>query len=164
MAGKKRTSGLIETRRKLSKPSIVSMVEATQQIKKAEIKDDPAARPDMPDGLDKDAREEWERIVGYLAPTGRLAKMDRTALLIYVDAYATFMKAGRHLNKPGQSPVMKSKTGTPVRNPWFDIRKQAAADMCRYLALFGMSPMDRVKMLKPTGEKPQAPGNPYDEF
>src|SRR5579859_4519112 len=57
--------------------------------------------PEMPKGMSKAARREWERIVPQLLQLGVLSRIDGKALAAYCDAYALWEQARKEIVKYG---------------------------------------------------------------
>lgn len=113
-----------------------------------------AGRPECPDHLDDDAREEWERIVPLLDEAGILARADGAALAIYCTTFSRWLRAKAEL-KYGLT-VMTEKGGQKA-SPLISVVNQAEALMARLLAEFGATPSARSTLRLP--EKP-----PVDEL
>lgn len=100
-----------------------------------------------PAHLDKEARRQWQAVVGLLAPRGVLTEADVMALTMLCELWAE----DRVLGKKIKRLVVGSLDWNRVRNARSDIRKQLK-DM---LAKFGLTPADRPRV-KLQGQKPEA--------
>ncbi|MET0154757.1 MAG: phage terminase small subunit P27 family [Rickettsiales bacterium] len=95
-----------------------------------------------PDYLGRDGREEWQRMCAML----NVEALDRTALLLYCDAYDIFCVASRQMAEGGQPLVCESAEGGAYYNMLLAVKDKAAARMHKFLALFGLAPADRARL------------------
>ena len=102
---------------------------------------------------DKEALEEWNRIVPELHRAGIVKNIDRTALTQYCCAYSEWSKALRSCR---HARLIRKKDGTLLLNPSFKIVREMSALMVKLLSEFGMTPSSRVR-LKPSGKKSTDP-------
>jgi P27 family predicted phage terminase small subunit len=116
--------------------------------------------PAPPDFLTGYAREEWARIAPELFRLGLLTIVDEPALAAYCTSFATFRTAVETLAKMGEAdPVsralmIKTVKGGATQNPLFLTARQAANDMLRVAAEFGMTPAARSRLNSPFGPPP----------
>jgi P27 family predicted phage terminase small subunit len=109
----------------------------------------PVAIPEPPAELGPEALEEWGRITAQLAALGSITHLDRSALAIYCDAWATWRNATRELEAIGR--IIKSPSGYPVLNPWQTVANSAWKTMQALLPQFGLTPAGRAALLVPAG-------------
>lgn len=92
--------------------------------------------PRCPDHLQDEARKEWQRVTRELASTGRLEHTDRAALAAYCVLWQTFIECDKKVLESG--PVVESKSGNAVVNPYLTARNAAAKLMRQYAADLGL--------------------------
>ena len=118
-----------------------------------------------PGYLGDDGKQEWDRMCAML----NVEALDRTALLLYCDAYDTFCQASRQMKEESQPLVNKSEDGGAYYNLMLAVKEKSAARMHKCLALFGLTPGDRAMLQtqnpamfsKRGGE---VASNPFDEI
>jgi P27 family predicted phage terminase small subunit len=103
-----------------------------------------AGIPRCPTELNAVAKREWRRIAPELAALGLLAKVDRTALALYCDAYARWIEAVRSIERFGV--VIKSPNGLPIQSPYLAIANKSGEQVRLLLAEFGMTPASRSRV------------------
>lgn len=105
---------------------------------------------DAPDWLDTIAQEEWARMMPELHRWRLFTAMDVAALAAYCANFSRWRQAEAklaQLNKGQDLPfIVKSPKGYPIQSPYLAISNRAQELMRVYLALFGMSPSDRVRL------------------
>jgi len=109
----------------------------TEAVLKTEI-------PRCPPELSRLAKREWRRIAPDLAALGLLAKIDRSALALYCEAYARWIEAIEAIHKYGV--VIKSPSGYPVQSPYVAIANKAGEQVRLMLGEFGMTPAARSRV------------------
>ena len=127
------------------------------------------AVPSAPEILNQDAKREWTRVARHLAEIGALAKIDRSALAAYCQAYGMWLEASRAIQKIADSGdpfgglITKTKSGNLIQSPLVGIANKARSDMVRYAAEFGMTPSarSRVQVDPFATEKQQSPARKY---
>lgn len=105
--------------------------------------------PQAPAHLSQRAREEWDTIAPQLHEAGLLAKVDRSALAAYCQAYGRWVEAEVALKTHGT--LVKSPSGFPMVSPYLTVANKAMEQMTKMLIEFGMSPSSRSRV---TVEKP----------
>ena len=119
-----------------------------------------AEAPDMPPGLPKLARREWESIVPQLERLGMLSRIDGKALAAYCHAYARWVEAEKQVHKYGmiiEEPVIDTATGAQrklrgrfvvrlKKNPAVSASNEALKLMKSFLIEFGMTPAARSRL------------------
>src|SRR4029079_10913387 len=112
----------------------------------------PATPPDPPEFLDEHAKNEWWRVAPELHALGLLTVLDLQPLAAYCQAYAHWVTAERALARmaaedPHFSGLMiTGSTGSHMANPLVKIARGAAADMLRFAAEFGLTPVARSRL------------------
>ena len=130
-------------------------------IKKGEPKPE-AGRVAPPAHLSEVALAEWHRVMPQLLALRLFTPLDRSALAAYCVAYARWVEAENVIAKVG--PITKApKTGVPMHNPFLAVANAAMAQMERFGAKFGLSPVDRVRLATNAGSG-QANEDPADRF
>ena len=114
-----------------------------------------AATPDCPVELGPVARQEWERMVGELAPLRMLTHLDRAALAAYCGAYALWAEATEAIHKYGA--MVKSPSGYPVQSPYVSIANRQAEIMMRIASEFGLTPASRSRISAPADSQEMLP-------
>lgn len=164
--GKKHTPE--KTRRRVSAPRItIASVHAlankkdsanTQNVLRAKL-------PAPPDYLDKAAIVEWNYTGSLLLQTGMVTEIDRATFAIYCEGYSMYQRAVKEIKKAGGNPLLKNKDGAYYRSQWLDIRNRERAEMFKYLALFGLSPHDRLKINpNQSPARTDVPRNEFDDM
>ena len=105
--------------------------------------------PRPPSWLSKEARDEWKRIGPELHALGLLTRIDRNAFAAYCGAYADWVQARKELErlrKEGREFDLVGTKHGKVANPLHRTVRQAAQDMTRYGALFGLNPTGRSRI------------------
>ena len=115
----------------------------------------PTTPPDPPEFLDEHAKNEWWRVAPKLHALGSLTVLDLQPLAAYCQAYAHWITAERALAQmaagdPRFSGLMiTGSTGSHMANPLVKIARGAAADMLRFAAEFGLTPVARSRLSVP---------------
>lgn len=113
----------------------------------------PSDAPKPPPELSFAALGEWNRVVAMLQPTGILAAVDVDALTIYCQSFAVFRECQIELDKEGT--VVIGTTGTPIKNPYLSVQKDAWERMRTLLTEFGMTPAARGKVKTKPADAPK---------
>jgi P27 family predicted phage terminase small subunit len=109
----------------------------------------PDKPPEPPAFLSEDAVNEWWRVAPELHALGLFTVIDVMPLAAYCQAYAHWIAAERALalmaaGDPRFNGLMiTGSTGSYLANPLVKIARNAAADMLRFAAEFGMTPRAR---------------------
>jgi P27 family predicted phage terminase small subunit len=109
------------------------------------------AVPECPAELGPVARQEWDRMVGELAPLRILTHLDRAALASYCGAYAMWAEATAAIQKYGA--MVKSPSGYPVQSPYVSIANRQTEIMMRIASEFGFTPASRSRISAPVQEQ-----------
>jgi P27 family predicted phage terminase small subunit len=100
-----------------------------------------------PDYLGGNARKEWLRLRKRLAPAGLLTPLDADMLALYCQAHSRWVEAEEHVQRIG--PVVKTKNGNLVPNPYLAIANRAMDQMLTYARELGMTPSARSRIQVP---------------
>lgn len=116
----------------------------TKDGKRAERIVLPPKAPAMPT-LSKAAAAEWRRVTRELARAGVLAEVDRGILSAYCQAWAHMMEAEAILNREGL--VVDSKRGDEgkVKNPAWQIWREANAKLTETATQLFITPVARLR-------------------
>lgn len=122
--------------------------------------------PDFPSWIWPEAKKEWKRIGFELERYGLVSKLDRAALVLYCQAWAKMVWAERMLARAmkaadeardlaekageiytgGDGLMIKTANGNFTYSHHWVVGKHAAAEVKRYLDLFGLSPSSRTRV------------------
>ena len=91
------------------------------------------------------AEEEYKRIVNNLQKMDLIGNLDRNSLIVYANAYATYVDANAHIKAPGFEPILETKNGEN-QSPWFQIRSNALKEMNSSSRDLGLDPSSRIKL------------------
>ena len=109
----------------------------------------PEKLPEPPAFLSEDAINEWWRVVPELRALGLLTVLDVQPLAAYCVAYAHWIAAAHALAQMAAGDphfhglMITGSNGSHMANPLVKIARNAAADMLRFAAEFGMTPRAR---------------------
>jgi P27 family predicted phage terminase small subunit len=73
---------------------------------------------------------EWQRLRKRLAPAGLLTTLEGDILAMYCQAHARWVEAETQLQRIG--PVVKTKNGNLVQNPYLPVANRAMEQMLHY--------------------------------
>lgn len=122
--------------------------------------------PDAPSWMWAEAKKEWKRISDELLKYGLVSKLDRAALVLYVQAWAKMVWAEKQLARAmklaeqkrlaaeaagqeydgGDGIMVKTANGNFTYSHHWVVGRHAATEVNRYLALFGLSPSSRSRV------------------
>lgn len=122
--------------------------------------------PGFPSWIWPEAKKEWKRISVELERYGLISKLDRAALVLYCQAWAKMVWAEQMLSRAmadaerkraeaetkgeeytgGDGIMVKTAGGNFTYSHHWVVGKHAAAEVKRYLDLFGLSPSSRTKV------------------
>lgn len=111
-----------------------------------------AKRPAAPEDLEGEALLEWGRVCDELAAAGRLETADRALLNVYVETWAVWRTATRHVNTYG--PVVPGQNHVVGRSPFYIVQRETAAQLRNLLADLGLTPQARGKAGGAGAEEP----------
>lgn len=104
----------------------------------------PPALLEPPAELPKIARDEWHRLGKKLYELGMLTDLDQTIMEAYCYSYAKWKNALKEMGELG--PVVRTKKGNIIQNPWESIANKAYDQMIRALVELGLSPPSRSRI------------------
>jgi len=122
--------------------------------------------PDFPSWIWPEAKKEWKRVSVELERYGLISKLDRAALVLYCQAWAKMVWAERMLTRAmkaaeearakaeeagleytgGDGLMVKTANGNFTYSHHWVVGRHAAAEVKRYLDLFGLSPSARTRV------------------
>jgi P27 family predicted phage terminase small subunit len=122
--------------------------------------------PDYPSWIWAEAKKEWKRITVELERYGLVTRLDRAALVLYCQAWAKMVWAERMLSRAmktaedaraeaekkgqeyagGDGLMVKTANGNFTYSHHWVVGKHAAAEVKRYLDMFGLSPAARTRV------------------
>ena len=100
-----------------------------------------------PAHLSDAAKREWHRLKRRLTPAGLLTALDANVLALYCQAYGRWIEAEEQLARFG--PVVKTKNGNLVQNPYLAVANRAMDQMLVYARELGMTPSARSRIQLP---------------
>lgn len=113
----------------------------------------PAGAPAVPSALrgDKQAKDEWVELCGWLESMGLLATTDRTLMQEYCATYSEYCRLYKDVRKNGISYTTE-KTGAMHARPEVHQYNQVANRLLRLCAELGLTPSARSRMVVPDGQ------------
>lgn len=96
-----------------------------------------------PPELPKIARDEWNRLARELYDLGMLTNLDQAIMEAYCYSYAKWKNA---LKEVDGHPIVKTKNGNIIQNPWETVANRAYDQMIRALTELGLSPPSRSRV------------------
>lgn len=128
----------------------------------------PVNIPKCPKHLDKEAKQEWRRMVKELEPLGMLTNLDKAIFALYCESYSIWAKSARIIQEKGMvfsaitktvqkqdGSIVTTGSGLPSLNPYFKIADKAKEQMIKALTEMGMTPSSRARV-KVAEQKPKA--------
>ena len=107
----------------------------------------PESVPYAPRHLNKDAKQEWRRVLPILMQMGLYTELDRGAASMLCQTWGRWVVAERMCQEQGE--ILTSSTGYVYQNPWRYEANKAQALMLRLLTEFGMTPSSRARFNLP---------------
>lgn len=111
--------------------------------------------PNPPSWIPREARAEWRRVVPALDRIGMLSKVDRAALTSYCLAWSRMRNAQADIDERGL--FVTSIRGAECANPAVAVQKEAAQQVMRFAAEFGLTPAARARLATPEAPKTENP-------
>jgi P27 family predicted phage terminase small subunit len=111
--------------------------------------------PEPPAYLSEYAAHEWHRTGRELWQLGLLTTIDEAAFGCYCQSFGRWRMAEERLAQEADLVVRGTERSNRVPNPFLKIACQAARDLIRFGAEFGLSPSARVRIS--AGMPPGAP-------
>lgn len=112
----------------------------------------PVQPPEAPEFLEGFAREEWNRIIVELYRLRLVTAVDINPLAAYCESYRRWRTAVETLTEMERSDpvthglIVKTQSGGTAPNPFVLIAQNAARNMVRYAAEFGLTPAARSRI------------------
>lgn len=106
----------------------------------------------IPNELSEAARPYWSQIRTKLVKAGIANDLDREALIMLCENWATLLEATDGLRKHGI--VVKGRHGYPVKSPYLTVINQAQERVAKLLVEFGMTASARTRIQVP--KEPEA--------
>lgn len=104
----------------------------------------PFGAPECPDDIDPEVKQVWARTVITLHHMDLLSSADGDTLLAYCEAVVTHRRASRMIRQDGV--LTMGSMGSWVKNPACTVQNEAATQIARYSALFGLTPSARSEI------------------
>lgn len=101
----------------------------------------PVSAPERPAHLQGEALAEWDRITGQLVALGIVSRIDRAALAGYCSAWGRMVAAEATIAAEGLT--IATGEGMVRQHPAVRIAVEAASEVRRFAAEFGMTPSSR---------------------
>ncbi len=98
----------------------------------------------MPSWLSTEGKKQFKALSKELDDARIITNLDTHALALYCEAYSTWIKATKTLQKEGS--VIDSKNGFPTQSPYVLVANKAFDQMKVMLAEFGMTPSSRRRV------------------
>lgn len=122
--------------------------------------------PTAPSWMWPEAKKEWKRISAELKKYGLISKLDRAALVLYVQAWAKLAWAEMQMARAmklaeekraaaeergeiwngGDGIMVPTVNGNLQYSHYWVVSQRAGAEVNRYLSLFGLSPSSRSRV------------------
>lgn len=103
----------------------------------------PEAEVGPPAWLSAAAREVWAELAPGLIAHGVLTSWDVHGLAVYCDACVRYARAAADVAERG---MLVTSRKAKVKNPSLQLCRDAAADMARFGARYGLTPADRSQI------------------
>lgn len=134
------------------KPTHLKIIEGNpggRPLNRNEPTPEPVA-PDMPDWLSPYAQEEWKRVVPELVKLNLIGRVDRSALIVYVEAHSAHRSAIEQLGRMNNTTLLPGRRDREVvKNPTLQVVRDQANLVAKMCAEFGMTASSRARMVLP---------------
>ena len=126
---------------------IKSDVRAKREYEESIVKTDRDELENVPAALflGTVAKKEYERVLQNLKSINIIGNLDRDNMIVYANAYSTYMMACKEIKKKDFKPVVFTTTGEKP-NPIYQIMDQAKRQMDTAGNALGMSASSRLKL------------------
>jgi len=122
-----------------------------------------AGKPQPPDFLTVEARQEWEARCDVLYRAGMITQLDGTALALYCQAYGRWRQAEKLLaaleTADDKSLLTRAGNGRLLPHPLIAIAAKAMSDTMRFAAELRLTPISRKTHIEPPRD--DDPGDKY---
>ncbi len=105
----------------------------------------PPLMDDCPRGMPREGRRLWQRVTTALEHSTTLQASDYGALVALCETWATYRAAAADVRKRGA--LVAGRSGDLVRNPAWIVANQALVTWTGLAARFGLTPVDRTKIV-----------------
>lgn len=109
----------------------------------------------LPDNLENETIEYINNVLKYLEKNEALNIIDGGALYMLTEAYNTFIKASKQLDREGYT--FENSTGNITLHPAFTIRKTAVKECMDILRDFGLTLKSRKQIKKDDSDSETSP-------
>jgi P27 family predicted phage terminase small subunit len=107
----------------------------------------------IPSELSESGQKHWGQIRPMLVKAGIATNLDRNALILLCEEWATFLEATAAVRKKGI--LVQGPKGEPMRNPYLRVMNESTAALTRLLSEFGMTPSSRTRLKGSTEDNPR---------
>jgi len=104
-----------------------------------------------PAGLSPEAKKHWAIVAKQLADVGILTNLDKSALVVYCEAWARWRIATDHVHAEGM--LVTQPGGYLAQNPYLSIANKAFDHLQKLMVEFGMTPSSRTRIEVPPAEQ-----------
>lgn len=108
-----------------------------------------------PPWLSARAREEWGIVSAELKTLGMLQRVDAASLASYCQSVANVEAAQAEIDEHGL--VIEDAMGKRIKNPAFNIQKEAMLLIQKFASEYGFTPAARARIKAPTVQKETDP-------
>lgn len=141
------------------KPTIMKVLEGTMRKDRA-VPNEPQPEkvyipPPMPEGLNKYAQREWEKVTLELSKVGLLTMMDTSQLAAYCNEMGNYWEcefARREVVPVDESPDARDEAAKFYKN-YFDMAQKHLSQARSLAVQYGFTPASRTKISAPTEKK-----------
>lgn len=115
----------------------------------------------IPDELSEEGKKYWPKIRATLVAAGIATNLDRQALIMLCETWATYLEAVEGLRSDGLMIV--GTAGRPVKSQYLAVINQQSAILNRLMVEFGMTPTSRQRLRSSDGGPPQGNAGDFDD-
>lgn len=126
----------------------------------------PIDRISPPAWLSPTAKRVFREKSAQLCACRVMTMLDADTLALYAESLATAIEATRHLKKDGIIVIVRDKDDNIVgqsTNLWHDVQKKAIKQATEIGAMFGFSPVSRLRLAQLAAPAPEKK-NEFEEF
>ena len=110
--------------------------------------------PECPEWLEKEAKEEWDRLAVPMFRLGLLTELDMAAFASYCQAYARWKEAEEFISQHGS--IVRTPSGYWQQVPQVSIAQTYMKQMGKFATEFGLTPASRSRLIADAGQnKPE---------
>jgi P27 family predicted phage terminase small subunit len=129
------------------KPTAIKEIEGNpgkRKLNKNEPKPEKKA-PKCPEWLEKEAKNEWDRLAIPLEEMGILTEVDMAAFAGYCQSYARWREAEMFLSNYG--PIVKTPSGYWQQVPQVSVSQTNLKLLLKFATEFGLTPSSRSRII-----------------